>query len=215
MSEPEPPRLATWLLQRFAAGTGRESMVGDLVERYRSGRSSAWYWRQTLAAILLGVASDLRSHTSLATRALVVGWTLYLLFSFPMNWLTAISRAWIVDWFARGGHYSFWSVFWSGHLPGTFLVYLACFVSGSIVGRLHQGYAAAMVCLYAASVLVFEYGTVSWMFARHGQPPGFPQAALFIPAVLLIGRPLSILVGGLWITPPESDSLRRRSVRSS
>jgi hypothetical protein len=192
-------------------------MVGDLVERYRTGRSSAWYWRQTLAAILLGVASDLRSHKLLATRALVVGWSLYLLFSFPVNWLTAIGRAWIMNWLAGGGHYysSFWSVFWSGQLPVAFFVYLACFVSGSIVGLLHRGHAAAMVCLYAASVLVFEYGMVSWMFARHGHPSMPPQAALFIPPVLLIGRPLSILAGGLWIALPEDDSLSRNSVRSS
>ncbi len=47
------------------------------------------------------------------------------------------------------------------------------------------------------TVLRFEYGHVSWMLLRHGHPTG-PLAPLVLPAVLLIGRPVGILLGGLW-----------------
>ena len=52
MSIGQPPRVAAWLLERLASGPTRESLIGDLAEQYRRGRSSAWYWRQTLGSIL-------------------------------------------------------------------------------------------------------------------------------------------------------------------
>jgi uncharacterized protein involved in exopolysaccharide biosynthesis len=49
-----PPRLADWLLQRLATGRRQQSILGDLHEQYRRGRSVAWYWRQTITTILVG-----------------------------------------------------------------------------------------------------------------------------------------------------------------
>ena len=54
MTVPRPPRLADWLLQRFAEGPRHQSIVGDLHEQYARGRSVAWYWRQTITTILVG-----------------------------------------------------------------------------------------------------------------------------------------------------------------
>jgi hypothetical protein len=48
-----PPRLATWLLKHFAPTYRRDSLLGDLLEEYQDGRSAAWYWRQTGAALLI------------------------------------------------------------------------------------------------------------------------------------------------------------------
>jgi preprotein translocase subunit SecY len=52
MTEEQPPTLATWLLKR--AARGNEALVGDLLEEYRRGRSTAWYWRQVLTAVIVG-----------------------------------------------------------------------------------------------------------------------------------------------------------------
>ncbi len=41
MTRRPPPRLARWLLQRFAFGPHRESLIGDIAEEYEQGRSSA------------------------------------------------------------------------------------------------------------------------------------------------------------------------------
>src|SRR5262252_5550442 len=48
-----PPRLADWLLFRLISGRRKQSIIGDLHEQYRRGRSFGWYWRQTITTILL------------------------------------------------------------------------------------------------------------------------------------------------------------------
>ena len=57
----EPPRLAVWLLKRWASPYRRESLLGDLLEMYRAGRSRTWYWRQVIAALTLARARALCS----------------------------------------------------------------------------------------------------------------------------------------------------------
>jgi hypothetical protein len=205
MSTSQPPRLASWLLQHLASSPKPESLVGDLIEQYRNGRSATWYWRQVLTAIVVGATRDIRAHKLLAIRAVAIGWLLYVLLSFPVNWLAGASRVWVTNWLVDTGRYSFWWVFWSGHLLGTLLVYVACAVSGWIVARLHQAHSVAVVSLYAASVLLFEYGMICWMFSQHGYPP-IPQAALILPLFLTIGRPISIFIGGLWAVRSGRDA---------
>jgi hypothetical protein len=48
------PRLATWILNRFAAGPRREALIGDILEDFAAGRSITWYWRQVLTAAAVG-----------------------------------------------------------------------------------------------------------------------------------------------------------------
>ena len=56
MNTSQPPYLARLVLERLAPPN--ESLVGDLAEAYRGGRSGVWYWRQVVgampAAALLG-----------------------------------------------------------------------------------------------------------------------------------------------------------------
>jgi signal peptidase I len=59
-----PPRLAIWLLMRLGATYRREALVGDLMEEFRRGHSRAWFWRQVLHAICLGVGSYARHQGS-------------------------------------------------------------------------------------------------------------------------------------------------------
>jgi hypothetical protein len=58
MKTSQPPTLATKLLEMLAPGPHGDAVAGDLVEQYRQGRSAAWYWRQVLMAILVGLAKD-------------------------------------------------------------------------------------------------------------------------------------------------------------
>lgn len=53
MTMREPPRLAAWLLQRLVASARSEPLLGDLFEEYQAGRTSAWYWRETIVALLI------------------------------------------------------------------------------------------------------------------------------------------------------------------
>jgi hypothetical protein len=52
--------MAVWLLKRWASPYRRESLMGDLLEMYRAGRSRTWYWRQVIVALILARARALR-----------------------------------------------------------------------------------------------------------------------------------------------------------
>jgi uncharacterized protein involved in exopolysaccharide biosynthesis len=73
-----PPRVADWLLQRLTSGPRRQSIIGDLHEQYRRGRSPGWYWRQTLAAILLDGAMKQRIAWLLLPTIVTAGVTVAL-----------------------------------------------------------------------------------------------------------------------------------------
>ena len=72
MNSPEPPRFASWLLQRFAVGARHESLIGDIVEQYHGGRSAMWYRRQVLAAIRIGSTAFVWAHPRRVLRACVL-----------------------------------------------------------------------------------------------------------------------------------------------
>lgn len=76
----EPPRLATWLLEQFTPVLDNKPLAGDLIETFKGGRSSGWYWRQVLSAILVSLTTFL--HRNLAVIAYAIGCGM------------AISRAW-------------------------------------------------------------------------------------------------------------------------
>ena len=85
MKTSEPPRLSTSLLVRLAPRHRRESLVGDLLEQLRQGRSLWWFRRQVLATILVGLAADVAAHKLLAVRALALGWSAMLV-SIAVDW---------------------------------------------------------------------------------------------------------------------------------
>ena len=111
MNASQPPRLAVWLLERCG---GSESLVGDLVERYRRGKSAAWLWRQVLAASMGGVARDIRACKLLAVRGVILG--LAFLFLFQRFIQAPLSR--MDDWlFVTGLADVRWA--WPNqHVPG-------------------------------------------------------------------------------------------------
>jgi hypothetical protein len=65
MRPTHPPRLAAFLLNLFAVN---EPLAGDLHEEYLAGRSATWYWRQVLAAVLLGPTRRVEIHELFAVQ---------------------------------------------------------------------------------------------------------------------------------------------------
>lgn len=51
----DPPKLATWLMEQFSPILQNAPLAGDLMEEFKQGRSAAWYWRQALWAIVIGL----------------------------------------------------------------------------------------------------------------------------------------------------------------
>ena len=83
-----PPVLAAWFLRRLYPKRNREAITGDLVERFREGRSDGWFWRQVLAAILVGASSELRlrwTEICLAATGTALIWFV------PWGWIFPIA----------------------------------------------------------------------------------------------------------------------------
>lgn len=53
MTMREPPRLASWMLQRLVTSARSGPLLGDLFEEYQAGRTPGWYWRETIVALLV------------------------------------------------------------------------------------------------------------------------------------------------------------------
>jgi hypothetical protein len=97
MRSHQPPRLAAWLLERLASGPTRESLIGDLEEKYRRGRSPVWYWRQAIMAMLLSAGRDIRDHRLIALRAVVITWMFLIPWVFFTGWAYGSTRFWVLD----------------------------------------------------------------------------------------------------------------------
>ena len=52
MRASDPPAFATWLISQLVSGAKTESLIGDLVEQHRRGRSSTWFWWQAISVIV-------------------------------------------------------------------------------------------------------------------------------------------------------------------
>ncbi len=65
MRRTEPPSIATWMLRHLTLGNLNDALAGDLLEEFRCGRSSHWYWRQVLQAIAIACARDVFSHLNM------------------------------------------------------------------------------------------------------------------------------------------------------
>lgn len=79
--------LATWMLDHLTLGSRNESLSGDLLEELHSGRSTAWYWRQTLSAIAVTLAT--RTRTYMMPLLFSAGWSLL----YPTLWPAIVHSA--------------------------------------------------------------------------------------------------------------------------
>jgi hypothetical protein len=68
---PRPPRLATWLLEQFSPVLKNAALAGDLIEAFKQGRSSGWYRRQVMWAILIALPHFLRKQWVRLTYSVV------------------------------------------------------------------------------------------------------------------------------------------------
>lgn len=62
MKPGKPPVVATWVLENLIPGKANPSLTGDLLEEMAQGRSSRWYWRQVLLALLIAYVNEVRAN---------------------------------------------------------------------------------------------------------------------------------------------------------
>ena len=200
MSTAQRPRLASWLLRRFVAGPHRESLFGDLDEQFMRGRSSLWYWRQVLSAILVGVVQELREEWRLAIGSVVLTWVIVIV------WVesTLALYLWVGEmglnvWVEGSVFFYFWHPFGGG------LCLVWC--AGSAVA----GWAAAQrsghhrMAMVVASALVQVPLTLWWNSSvwLHLERLAEMPARLWVPisvqaAIAMVGMPAATLIAGLW-----------------
>jgi hypothetical protein len=193
----ELPRVATWLFDTFASGPSHESVAGDIAERFRAGRSRVWYGRQVLAAILLAVLNEIRTHTFRAIRAVAVGWSLtfIVLWDFqalfdlhsgigilPASWTrppVVSFHGWLVPGFAT-----------------YFALFLFCvlgFGLGSLMGLI---YPPKIILLFVSTWVA----VLAYVFCLKVLPHWLSPEWAFV-AVVWMGHALTIvctLAGGVW-----------------
>lgn len=81
MKHENPPAIARWILEYLVPGKKNDALTGDLLEEFRRGRSSVWYWRQVLAAFVVGCMGAVRAN--------------WLAFVFAFLWAIPASALWI------------------------------------------------------------------------------------------------------------------------
>lgn len=200
-----PPRLATRLLTRFSSGDHGEAIAGDLLEQYEARPDRLWYWRQVLSAVRADIVSTIVAHKWGTAGAVVGGWVLYFVTSFPANALITVARRETYWWLASTGRYKQEWLFWSSVLESSALVYMTCFAIGWLVARLSRRTAPASVFVLAVTVLIFEYTFIALGFTLRPIPAGISTVELVVPAALTVGRPVCIVLGSLW-APRSSDA---------
>ncbi len=84
MKHAAPPSAATWLLERWSFGGRNDSLAGDLLEEFHSGRTSGWYWRQVLAALSSRGSREVFTHRAVLLFAVL--WSMLV----PL-WLLAVA----------------------------------------------------------------------------------------------------------------------------
>jgi hypothetical protein len=207
MMTSEPPRLSTWCLERLAPRHRRESLMGDLRERYQDGRSAWWYRRQVLTTIVVGLAADVRAHTLLAVRAFLMGCAAVLL----LGSFTGALRQALFRWTQLPWKSELLRQVWVYYgVPFAIISCLGFAMAGWTIARWHRDHRAAMVVLGALSPLpwALRWG---WETARLLHAGLFPfwdyrVALLFQAALLFVVFPVCILIGGLWDARPDADT---------
>jgi hypothetical protein len=164
----EPPKLATWLLERFSPESG--PLAGDLIEAFKHGRSSSWYWRQVLAAILIAVPGLVRKNL--------------VLFAYTVGCGAAISVAWF---------FMFPNAIHDSAFPRLFAVYAKSYEIEWPWSFVYQ--MAFLTAFQAGAVMVAL--TAHFAFSHHLRGRSLLRALLVVLVVLTISNVALPLASGL------------------
>jgi len=204
-----PPALATALLQRL--GPEEHSLTGDLVEEFRTGRSRLWYWRQVLAAILLGATRHIAAAPLRTTLGVSTAWATLLLLFYAAGDATADSvSGWIWGWNRQAASH----VWWPFQIVAVLVSYFGFALSGLTLVRLFRRDAGPMLIAYALSipvVLAVSAVVIEILTRRNGNVPT-PHTLFYVVSIVLpyqwrsglLLAPAVTLVAGLLACPRRS-----------
>jgi len=100
MKRENPPAVARWILEHLVPGKKNDALAGDLLEEFRCGRSSLWYWRQVLSAFVLGFMQESRMNWSVFVFAFFWALPASALWIAVIRWQsgTFFARRWDLPW---------------------------------------------------------------------------------------------------------------------
>jgi len=151
VSAHRPSPFALALLDRFLAN---EALKGDLVES-AIDRSAAWFWHQTISALLAQTLSYMRTTPRMTTEAVLVATAMLALIGFnavvAANLLSQLFLLNDAAWILHSGRFAGWQVY------GTAPLFAAAVLSGRAIGALHREHRvwAILGCGLSASAAAF------------------------------------------------------------
>ena len=179
----KPPAVAMAILSYL--GDQADSIVGDLVEEYRAGRSRLWFWRQAVSAVAFDVIRQVGHHPARAGGAVVTGWTVLIVTFMLAGDRTADGAARLLWNWDRQAAYG-GQPWWPFHITAWFVSYAGFALSAWIVARAYRQDAAMLLSFVisvtaglAASAAVFEI--LIW----RAKPVPVPHALFYLVSVTL------------------------------
>jgi hypothetical protein len=195
------PRFATWLLRHF---TTDEFVTGDLLEQYRRGdRSAFWFGWQVAIALRVATVREICTHPIAVSAAVMLGWVAF--------WVLLYGMA-FPGLFAGVHAYFMWRMF-NGHdalLFGPFFVYMSWALTiaaeaiGAVVAvRAYRGHRSILALVYAVAVVPRWIGHTALNSTYYDPTADWLHYAINFPPLnlfLLTAQSLAALVGGMWAT---------------
>jgi hypothetical protein len=201
----EPPKLATWLLEQFSLLLDAP-LAGDLIESFRQGRSSAWYWRQVLWAVMVRFLQSLRKQPVRLSYAVVCGCLISATWSsmFHVTTRVYVRSAEFVDGRVR--------LYWERTVESTTLasVYGVYAKSYGIQWPWSQLYQVAFYFVFQAMIVTLALGAYLG-FARILKAQNFLRA-LVVVVVILVGATVPATLLGIPTGDFQSLLLLRQPV---
>jgi hypothetical protein len=196
MRPSRPPVLASWFIHHVRFAKVDDALAGDLLEQFHQGRSSSWYCRQVIFAILVGFATAVRRQWPAALQAAAITWAANYVALTLVRWILARSPA----------------LGLSFHPGADFFVYslVGGALGGSIVALAYRTPRSTMLTASAVALLAWAFASI--LFLKRGALQHsvlqIIAAALFYYAIALSG----LIAGGMLPTlarrvktRPEAD----------
>jgi hypothetical protein len=149
---------AARLLQRLIPSQDHGALLGDLHEERQRGRSTVWYIAQILAAIVLGVWKDIRTHRLRTLGAIGIGVASLVLYFYPVGMAYNFVERRLYDGILIDNHWIYWRpqpASFTVHLFPLLFFHSAFLVSGWVIGRLYRAHGITLVVAFATFVQLF------------------------------------------------------------
>ncbi len=204
MTPTEPPKVARWLLDHFGCSPNNATVIGDLAERYRSGRSAAWYWRQTLSTIVVSFVKEVWTHKWPTFTAIVTGWIVFAVSRYGLD----LTRELL---FALASWSRFWRHDWITIAVQVPEAVLSAVLAGWLVARLHRRNRKAVLLAYATYFAGVQIAWLVYEIRTRTLTEPFRVPLIYDIAFITVVTAGVLLGGGVFGSRRDGDGSKRTS----